>query len=115
MPNDLTTLDKAETVTPKRGRVKGIADLTKLKGVLRQMGKVYRQMATGRISLDQGKSEVWVLDRIRAAVESGTLEDRLGELERLLAEQVQNQGRRTIAAEYWDNTRPMTRIGNGAQ
>ncbi len=57
--------------------------LVSLPGILREMGKTYRGMRAGRIDETTAQKQIWVLDRMRAAVADMALEKIEAQLERL--------------------------------
>jgi hypothetical protein len=58
----------------KKGRVYVRLPLTSLSGLIKEAGTVYNKMKTGKLHHEEGRSLVWVLDRIRAMLEAQQLE-----------------------------------------
>jgi len=68
----------------KKGQKITRAPLTTLPGVVVEMGRIYRAMRSGKVPHDEGRSLVWVLSQLRAALESEALvaiEQKLADLE----------------------------------
>lgn len=84
MANELTPQNEPKPTPPKRGRIRGIPDITKMQGILTMQARVYREMHTGKVSARDGFLRITALREIRATVEAMTLTDRLAELEELV-------------------------------
>ena len=59
-------------------------DLFNPAGIRREMGKVYRDMRTGKIPAQDGTRLVYVLDMIRKAYETDILQERITLIEQAL-------------------------------
>lgn len=57
-------------------------DLRDAHAIRRELGSVYRDMRAGRLQTQDGTRLAYVLDLLRRAVETGTLQDRIDQLER---------------------------------
>lgn len=86
MANNLSEKTKPNSgaTREKPGRKPKICDISKISGVISEMGKVYREMRTRKIDDDHGKSLVVVLKEMRGAYESMEIVERLNEIERRL-------------------------------
>ena len=58
-------------------------DLRDAQAIRREMAVVYRDMRSGRIDTSDGTKLAYVLDMIRKAYETGILEERITQLERI--------------------------------
>jgi hypothetical protein len=58
----------------KSGRKIVRLPLTSLSGLIKEAGRVYRRMKDGKMEHEEGRSLVWVLDRIRGMLEAQALE-----------------------------------------
>ena len=100
MANALAAQDDQQTPTPKRGRVRGIHDLTTLRGLQSQMRKVYRLIHTGKLDHAKGCKEIWALGEIVRNSALIEIEARQLQIEEGLRAQ-EIAGNRTITADYW--------------
>lgn len=66
----------------KGGRVRGVANIATLAGVMKEMGVIYREMHQRRRDHAEGRSLVWVLTQIRDSIEAAVIEARLDEIEK---------------------------------
>lgn len=57
-------------------------DLRDAHALRRELGSVYRDMRAGRLPTQDGTRLAYVLDLLRRAVETGTLQDRIDQIER---------------------------------
>jgi len=69
----MARMEKTASGTPARKRVTR-QSLTSIGGVVAEMASIYRQMKAGKRDHKTGRSLVWVLDRLRAAVEAEALQ-----------------------------------------
>jgi hypothetical protein len=69
----MTAMAKAASSTraPKRLTRQSLASIG---GVVAEMASLYRRMKAGKLDHKDGRSLVWVLDRLRAAVEAEALQ-----------------------------------------
>ncbi|WP_287819623.1 hypothetical protein [Achromobacter sp.] len=58
-------------------------DLRDAQAIRREMAVVYRDMRSGKMETQDGTRLVYVLDMIRKAYETGILEERITQLERI--------------------------------
>ena len=58
-------------------------DLRDAQAIRRELARVYRDMRSGRIDTSDGTKLAYVLDMIRKAYETGILEERITQLERI--------------------------------
>ena len=74
------TVDQAGNgLTPTPPKI----DLRDAQAIRREMAVVYRDMRSGKMETQDGTRLVYVLDMIRKAYETGILEERITQLERI--------------------------------
>ena len=74
---------KAQLATPRKGRTIVRCSLASLAGIIAEAGKVYREVRTGKVEHEEGRSLVWILSQLRAMVETKALADIEEKLEAL--------------------------------
>ena len=81
-----------EVIPPKKKRRLRRDPLASLPGLIREAGRVYRQMKAGKIDHEKGRSLMWSLSQIRPMIEAQQLEQLIGELQRVEANAEQRYG-----------------------
>ena len=91
---EFTEVDEATRPRKKRLRRE---PLTTLPGLIREAGRVYRQMRNGTLHHDKGRSLIWSLSQIRPMLEAQMLERIEARLELLNAAAEANYSSPTIS------------------
>lgn len=74
--------EQGNPLTPAPPRNRKI-DLRDAHAIRREMAAIYRDMRTGKIDCQDGTRQAYVLDLIRKAYETSTLQDKIDRLEAL--------------------------------
>ena len=83
--------ESAQGIRPRKSRLRR-NPLTTLPGLISEAGRIYRQMKTGKLDHEKGRSLMWSLSQIRPMLEAQELEKIGARLEELSAHAEQRYG-----------------------